>query len=351
MPLEHLQERWHFHQRMNKKVWNNIHRLRNIALSNPSKQEVLDALHPWRLSISLRYNNTFSYLLLGISILLLVGSTLYLYQTGLPLLLCWIVGIFLAAYALLSIDKQSEVEDVINLLQDSVFQSQYDIKFSEFPTIDQNIAMNQAYMLAKVTQGFPCLNEGNAGNEIAQYAATHWHIDGHDYPVLLLHYIAVSEIVIRNQKGEEIRKRIETPRWGACVFDMPALALVISSENVNYERYPVRWTSSDIQFNQRFYLYGQQEFELAKNLSPLRTLTLANHLQHMKGRLVFHEQMQAFCYLSRQNIFECKKPAKNITDVSQLRGYLRTLQAPHYEQMQRNLTAIIRSFRDENLLH
>lgn len=350
MPIEHIQQRWHFHQRMNKKVWININRLRMIALSSESKQDVLDAMHPWRLSLSLRYNNSMSYLLISVGVIILFASTIYLYQAGITLLILWLIALAIIAYGYLSIDKQSEVDAVIHLLQDLVFQSQYNIQLLEFPNIAQNTTINPTYMLMKIRQSFPCFNEGNSNNEFRTFAATTWHIDGHDYPILLLHYVATDEIVMRDQKGREYRKQIETHRFGACVFHMPPLALVVSSERESYERYPVRWRTSDIRLNQRLHIYGQQEFELAKNLNPQRVIALADSLAHMKGRLIFHEDMQAMCYISTQPIFECKKPRKEISDVSQLRGYLRTLQAPHYENMQKNLSTIIRSFKDENLL-
>ena len=351
MPIEHLQQRWHFHRRMNKRVWNNINRLRMIALSSTSKQHILDAMHPWRVSISLKYNNTLSYLLLGVGILLMILPTIYLYQSGITLLIFWLMGIAAMVYGYLSIDQQREVDDVIKLLSDAVYQFQYDVRLNEFPVIAQNTSMNPTYMLMKIKQGFPGFNQGNASNEFRTFAATTWQIDGHDYPILLIHYVAIDEVAMRDAKGNEYRKQIETHRYGACVFHMPALALVVSRDKVDYERYPIRWSSSDIQVNQHYHIYGQQEFELAKNLTPSRILALANHLNHMKGSLIFHEEMQVCCYLSTPSIFLCKPPNKAISDVSQLRGYLRTLQAPHYEQMQQSLTAIIRSFRDESLLN
>ncbi len=351
MPIEHLQERWHFHQRMNKKVANNLDRLRAITSQSKSKQEILDAMHPWRLSISLRYNNTLTYLLMATSIGLIVFATFYLYQSGFWLMSAWVVGIILGCYAYFSLEKQSEVNQVIHQLTGMVFQYQYNVRFAQFPVIqEQSQRLNPTYMLMKIKQGFDCLKQGNSANELVDFAATTWQVDGHDYPVLLFQYLAINEVVMRDQKGNQYRKQVESHRWGACVFHMPALAFTITTTRSSFPRYPVTWTSSDIQFNQRFKIAGQQEFELAKNLTPQRILTLAHHLEQMNGTLMFHDDMQIFCYLSTQNIFQPQKPNKDITDISQLRGYLRTLHAPHYEQMQNSLMGIIRSFHDESLL-
>lgn len=76
---------------------------------------------------------------------------------------------------------------------------------------------------------------------------------------------------------------------------------------------------------------------------------MASQLDHMRGTLMFHEEMQAFCYISTQNIFQTRARSKSIDDISQLRGHLRTLKAPHYERMQKSLQAIIRSFMDERV--
>lgn len=351
MPLDHLHQRWHFHQRMNKKVWTNLERLKDIAARSQSKQDILDGLHPWRLAINLRFNNTFAILQFVSGILLILIAFLLYASSGGWLVFSCILGLAICTYAYLSIEKQSHIDHVIQLLSDQVYQHQYQVKFLNFPTLQHSAGvMNPAYLLARVRQGFNCLNEGNAGNNIDFYASTTWHVQGHDFPVLLFHYECIDEIIIRDVKGNEIKKKTISHRYGACVFDMPNLGLMVSTQKERYTRYPIQWSTSDIQFNQKFNVAGQQELELARNLTPTRILAIANHLEHMHGTLMFHDQMNAFCYVSRQNIFQTQLPKKPITDVSMLRGYLRTLRAPHYEKMVESLIVIIRTFQDDSLL-
>ena len=133
-------------------------------------------------------------------------------------------------------------------------------------------------------------------------------------------------------------------QWGACIFEMPAYHLAISNRPQDYVDFPVAWGSSDIAFNQQFYVYGQSQLELVKELSPQRTLILAEHLQQMRGTLVFDDELHAMCYLSSQNIFMHQSEFAQIDDISDLRGHLRTLKAVFYEQMQHHLSQIVQSF-------
>lgn len=334
---------------MNNKVAYNLEKLREISATSQNKQAILDALHPWRVSPNLRYHNTWSFLLLAACIVNVVLTTLYFSHYPLIVTVVWIGAIFIACFAYFSIEKQSEVDTEIAKLETQVFQYQYQVNFARFPSFNTQAGMNPNYMLARVRQGFACLNQGNAGNEIVDFASTTWQVQGHDFPVLLFQYVATTEVAMTNGKGEQITKQIEKHYWGACVFDMPALAFYVSNEKQKHARYPVEWRSSDAQFNRDFQLYGQQEFELAKNLTPSRILTLAHQLENMRGTLMFHDEMQAFCYISSQNIFQTRSCAKTIQNISQLRGHLRTLKAPHYERMQANLAAVIASFMDESV--
>lgn len=349
MPVEHLQQRWQLHQRMNKKVWTNLERLKTISAQVQSKQDILDALHPWRLSISLRFNNTFAILQFCIGVVCLIAAMIWFSSLAWFWTIIWLASLALCLYAYLSIEKQSDIDKIIQQLGEQVFQYQYDIKLNQFPPIDKHM-LNPMHMLMKIRQGFDCLNEGNAGNNLALIAATSWQIDGYDFPVLLFHYECITESAVQDHNGNRIKKQVVSHRWGACVFDLPPLAFMVSNTESSYPRYPIKWTSSDIQFNRKFNIAGQQEFELARNLTPQRILSLAHHLEQMRGTLMFHDQMNIFCYVSSQNIFAIQQPRKPITDISMLRGYLRTLRALNYERMQENLIPIIRSFKDDELI-
>ena len=346
MPLDYFHGRWHFHQRMNKKISNNLERLSALIAQNPSKAEILDALHPWRTSPQLKYNNTFVILQFAVGLLLFLIGFFCLFKFGGWSILLILGGLGLCAFAYFSFETKSEIDLVIGQLSSQVFQDQYQVKLNQFPTIDKGL-INNTYLLMRIRQGFDCLNEGNFSNSIESIASTEWEVDGHLYPVLLFHYKFVDESIVRDPKNQTQRKKVTSHRWGACVFDMPALAFVVNGTETNYPRYPRRWTPSDIQFNQKYKIKGQQEFELAKNLTPPRILALGRSLDALRGTIMFHEEMNAFCYLSQQNIFSTQAPAKPITDISMLRGYLRTLRAPHYEKVKTHLSDIITQFSDK----
>lgn len=349
MPLNRLQTRWHFHQRNNRKVAQNFERLRLIAAQSQTKAEILDALHPWGQSINLRYHNGISILLMLIGVTLILLSTLMFFQSIWLMLSLWCLAAIIFAYGYFSFESQDEMSIVVQQLSNVIFYSQYHIQMHTLPHLDRIHGLNDQYMLIKIRQAFDCLNLGNVSNQILNYAATHWQIDGIHYPVLLLHYLQTDEI-IQEQNDQRMLRTIKTYYWGACIFQLPAHGLAVSTHKTDFPDYPVRWSSSDIGFNQRYHISGQSELHLAKTLTPQRILSLAQHLKTMQGTLMFHPEMQACCYLSTQNIFKTQALKKPITDVSQLRGYLRTLQAPDYENMQQQLTAIIRSFQDESLL-
>ena len=350
MPLDYFHGRWHFHQRMNKKVSNNLTRLRALIAKNPSKEEILDALHPWRTSIQLKYNNTFVTLQFVLGVILFLIGLFWMLSLGGWAILFWLSGIGICTYAGFFFEKQSEIDEVIKQLQDLVFQDQYQIKFNHFPNIDQHM-LNPTRILMQIKHGFDCLNEGNASNNIEFFASTTWQIDCEDYPVLLFHYKFSNENAVKDQHQNIIKKEVTSHRYGAVVFNQQALAFMVSNKQSTYPRYPIKWSSSDIQFNRQFNIAGQQELELARNLTPHRILALAENLQHLQGTLMFHDQLNALCYVSTQHIFEPLKPKKPITDISMLRGYLRTLNAIHYERMQHSLTQIIERFKDEEHLH
>ena len=72
-------------------------------------------------------------------------------------------------------------------------------------------------------------------------------------------------------------------------------------------------------------------------LSTAMVLKLDDFFQHQQGDLLFHPERNTLCFLGNRNLLEISSKAKNIQDISALRGHLRTFKLPYLEQLQTDL--------------
>lgn len=341
MPIDTVQEALHIRRKKNAQVFRNIARLWEIGQKSHNDQELLDAMHPWREDHGLRFFNVLPYLLAITS----MSTLIFGYFLHPHIQFIWsFLGAFLTGFlAYLLYEPKEPLTQVINYLEQRMTVLRYGLLFQQLPAYLPNQAQ-PLLVISRLKQFFPLFNRGTESNEITQYASTTWHDGTTEHQVLLFQYHYVSELPIFQEENsnQKIAKEIHKDLWGAFIFQMPVSGIAVSNKRSRFfEPYTSSWQSSDILINQELNIFGVDQHQLAKEISPSLTLKLHDFFQHFTGDLIYHHEEQILCYLGEQNLFQTASKRSEIHDISALRGHLRTMTMPQYQKFQQLMLNLI----------
>ncbi|EXE98013.1 hypothetical protein J595_01600 [Acinetobacter sp. 1592897] len=147
-----------------------------------------------------------------------------------------------------------------------------------------------------------------------------WNDGITDHQVLLFKYHYVNNLpILQDQNSDKkIVKEIHKDLWGAFIFQIPALGIAVSNQRSRFfEPYLCEWQSTDILINQELNIFGTDQHQLAKEISPSLTLKL-------------------------HDLFQTTSKRSEIHDIPALRGHLRTMTMPQYEKFQQLMLNLIK---------
>lgn len=340
MPINTVQHFMHVTTKKNQHVMRNVARLWSIGQQAKSAQEILDALHPWKENKDLYFYNNLARLLFIIGIAtLLFGWIIHAY---IPFALSLIGGAACCFLAYLIYEESTPINEVIAFLEERMMLLRYDLHFNEMPKYIATQS-NTLLIMSKLRQAFPLFNQGNASNEIVQFASSTWHDGEIEHQVLVFHYHYVDELAIHSLDREKQKvKEIHSDQWGVFIFQMPALGFAASNQHNEFaEPYLQKWQTSDILINKKLKIFGLDKHQLARTITPSQTLKLNDFFEQYTGDLIFHFQENIFCYCGDQNLFQVASKSKKIRNISALRGHLRTLTMPEYENFKQTMLKFI----------
>lgn len=340
MPIDTVQQILHLRSKKNQQVMDNVARLWEIGRRATSAQDILDALHPWGKNQELFFHNAVVYLLIIIGMLsLVVGWFLHPY---LPYAFSILAAAICFFIAYLSYESENPITEVIQYLEQQILLHRYHLSFNKTPN-SFSVPQHPLLMIAKLKQTFPLFSQGNISNEIAQFASTTWHEGQTEHQVMLFQYHYVRKLSIRGfDADEQENKQVHKDQWGIFIFQMPALGFAASNrQNKFIEPYTQTWLSSDILVNQNLYIFGYDQHQLAKTISPSLTLKLSDFFQDYSGDIIYHFQENIFCYMGPKNLLSLPKQRQKIKNISTLRGHLRRLTLPEYEKFKQSMLNLI----------
>lgn len=343
MPFDTVQQLVHLRTKKNRQVMHNIERLWALARSAHSAEEILQGLHPWGQPNRLAFYNTFPRLLIIIGLLLLL-SGLPFTNSGIFLVFILLSSVTLFL-AYLIYEPRHPLTEVIQFLEQRMLQLHYGLQPQQMPAHFQQL-VRSTLVIHQLKEHFPLFDQGNIANEIVSYAATEWYgPEQQKWPVLIFQYHIRSEIQLPHGTLQPIKtKQIERQRWGAFVFNSPSYGLAITDQGFEFGApYLFAWSSADIFSQRKLNIYGCGAFQLGRILSPKMTLKLAEFYQQHNGELVFHHQESVVCYLGEKDLFAVSHPKSvdRIRSISDLRGYLRTVKMPNYQQLQQSMLNLL----------
>ena len=342
MPLDTVRHSIHIRRKKNERVFNNIARLSDIGRHAQTHQQILDALHPWNAPTVLKFENVLP-LLLAISGLV-IALLVFIQPTQFWAQFSFLIGLSMIFCAYLSYEDQQPIQDVIASLEQHSIQKKYQLAAYQAPQ-HFSIHLQPVLFIAHLKRLFPVFNQGTVSNQFPYYASTIWTDENEQqHQVMLFQYHYVNEMRVKNKDGQEVKvTEIHKDLWGIFVFDVKIQGLAISTANKTFAApYLFPWHSSDIQTNQKLKIFGSDDMQSAKMLSPAFVLKLADFFEQRQGDLIFHPTQGTLCFLGPVNLFKISTQAKNIQDISALRGHLRTFKLPYLESLQRDLTAFLR---------
>jgi hypothetical protein len=302
---------------------------------------LLDALHPWRDDHSLCFFNVLPFILGIVSVCTLVFG--YFFHPHIQYIFSLLAAFLTGFLAYLLYEPKEPLTQVITYLEQRMTVLRYGLQFQQLPAY-LPIQAQPLLVISRLKQFFPLFNRGTESNEITQYASTTWHDGTTEHQVLLFQYHYVSELPIFQEENsnQKIAKEIHKDLWGAFIFQMPASGIAVSNKRSRFfEPYTSSWQSSDILINQELNIFGVDQHQLAKEISPSLTLKLHDFFQHFTGDLIYHHEEQILCYLGEQNLFQTASKRSEIHDISALRGHLRTMTMPQYQKFQQLMLNLI----------
>ncbi|MBP9788360.1 MAG: hypothetical protein KBC72_12600 [Acinetobacter sp.] len=341
MPIDTVEQALHIRRKKNAQVFRNIARLWEVGQKSHSDQDLLDALHPWRDDHSLRFFNVLPYLLGIVSVCTLVFG--YFLHPHVQYIFSLFAAFLTGFLAYLLYEPEEPLTQVITYLEQRMTVLRYGLQFQQLPAY-LPIQAQPLLVISKLKQFFPLFNRGTESNEITQYASTTWHDGTTEHQVLLFQYHYVNELPIFQEENsnQKIAKEIHKDLWGAFIFQIPISGIAVSNKRSRFfEPYTSSWQSSDILINQELNIFGLDQHQLAKEISPSLTLKLHDFFQHFTGDLIYHHQEQILCYVGEQNLFQTASKRSDIDDISALRGHLRTMTMPQYHKFQQLMLNLI----------
>ncbi|MCE1270292.1 MAG: hypothetical protein LWW88_01765 [Acinetobacter sp.] len=341
MPIDTVEQALHIRRKKNAQIFRNIARLWDIGQKSHSDQDLLDALHPWRDDHSLCFFNVLPFILGIVSVCTLVFG--YFFHPHIQYIFSLLAAFLTGFLAYLLYEPKEPLTQVITYLEQRMTVLRYGLQFQQLPAY-LPIQAQPLLVISRLKQFFPLFNRGTESNEITQYASTTWHDGTTEHQVLLFQYHYVNELPIFQEENsnQKIAKEIHKDLWGAFIFQMPASGIAVSNKRSRFfEPYTSSWQSSDILINQELNIFGVDQHQLAKEISPSLTLKLHDFFQHFTGDLIYHHEEQILCYLGEQNLFQTASKRSEIHDISALRGHLRTMTMPQYQKFQQLMLNLI----------
>ncbi len=342
MPINNVKRLIHFTTKKNNQVKHNINRLQKIAFEAKTAQDILDALHPWHEDKALYFYNALSYFFIITALCILIfGGLLHAY---IPYIYSIFFAIFSTCWAYLIYENDDDIEEVISILEQKMTWLKYDLAINQVPNY-LSATSSSLFLINQLREKFSILSLGQSQNEIDFHASTLWKYNNQELHTLLVRYHYVDEIFIPNKDLEKQKiKEIHRYLYGAFIFQQKSLGFAASNKRQNaLAPFSVSWKSSDISLNQKLQIYGTNQLQLAKIITPKITLKLDELFQSYTGDLVYHPSDPIVCFLVDQNLFRVSKQKQKIRDVSQLRGHLRTLSMPEYENFKSDFSQFIAS--------
>ena len=342
MPLDAVKYSIHIRRKKNERVFNNIARLWEIARQAQTYQDILDALHPWNAPIVLKFENVLPLLLAaaGLFFILLI----FIHPGNIWIQISLISGFFMIFWAYISYEESKPIDEVIEYLEQQSIAKKYNLAFQQQPQ-HFSVPLQPVLFIAHLKRLFPVFNQGSISNDFPYYASTQWTDDeGKQHQVMVFQYHYVNEIRIRNKDGNEVQvSEVHKDLWGVFVFDVEVHGVAVTTANKEfYYPYSFPWHTSDIQVNQKLNIFGSDEMQMAKLLTPAFVLRLDEFFAQRQGDLIFHPDSHILCFLGTADLFHISSRAKNIHDISALRGHLRTFKLPYLESLQRDLTQFLK---------
>ena len=342
MPIESVQQSIHIRRKKNAVVFQNIARLWDLGRQAKTHQELLDGLHPWNGPITLKFENNLP-LALALIGAMLVGA-IFIAPSNIWMQGSVFLGCLLMFWAYISFEHRKPIDDVITYLEEIALSKKYQLGFQQQP---QHISMplNPIQFIGNLKRLFPLFERGSLSNELSRYASTVWEDEnGQQHQVLVFQYHYVNEVQIRDKNGKAVRvTEVHKDLWGVFVFDIQIQGLAVTTSRKKfYSPYSHPWHSSDIRTNQRLSFYGSDPLQTAKLLSPGFVLRLADFFEQRQGDLLFHPENKMLCYLGPHDLFQVSSTQQNISDISTLRGHLRTFKLKQLEKLQHDLLQFLK---------
>lgn len=343
MPINALFKTMHIRSKTNQNVMQNIDRLYSISNKSESAQELLDALHHWKANTDLYFHNAIPVIIGLFGIITLIIS--FFLSTYIPIsfgIICSVLCIFISY---LLYEPHKAIDDVIHHLEMRMKLLRFDIHYNQVPKIIATPS-SPINLLNRLQLHFPLFNLGNHSNEFEHYAASTWQCrNGHTYPVLLFKYHYSSEQFTPSGKIKTDNLKVSHFNlWGAFVFNIPPHGFAMTNKRDSFFKpYNYNWKTSDIHLNKIIKIFGADQKEMAKKISPQLTLKLEPLFLNNEAELISHHTEHLVCYISKKNIFSVtsNRSKQNIRNISDLRGYLRTIDMPNYTAFQTQLLDVL----------
>ncbi|BBF76407.1 MULTISPECIES: hypothetical protein [Acinetobacter] len=343
MPIKTVQSAFHIRRKKNAHVFRNIARLWEIGEQVETHQQILDQLHPWGDHPTLRFDNGLP------KFLMLLGALSFfamfaLPSIGLPFIFGFFSGIVLLFLAFILYETDDAIQEVARYLEEKSIETRYGLKFGQVPDHLSSYA-RPALFIQQLKNSFPFFDKGHDSNQISLYASATFKDDQDKaYPAFIFQYHYIDRIEVIDGNGDKVTiRRIDKNLYGICIFETQIRALAVNNlgSEIGFP-YEVRWNSSDIQINQQLQIYGIDQLQMVKTLNPALLLRLSDFFKSRKGELIFHSHQNMMCFLGEADLFEVSSKAREIQDISSLRGHLRTFRLKHYEQLCSDLSTFLK---------
>lgn len=309
----------------NKKTMENINALHNLMNQNIAYSNFLIQLKQWQGPQPFSIHNYSFWIYLLIAGITLIGAMLIH-----PYLILLTFAIII--YAFIQRQSSTPYKKLIQNLEAFTFTQKYQLQFQQPDT----------FPLAPTLFNFPLFQLGNHQNDIQNQAYGTWDINSRIQPFMLFNYHYIDRIEHRDSEGKKKVKYEHHDLWGILIHNMSMQGISISANQQRACRLGLKWSSSDIQFNQHYQLSGTNEMQLAKFFSPVHILKLDQAMREYSGDLYIHPDSPSLLWLFKKDILKTHSTLSSIQSIEDLALYLEHLSMPQFEHLEQQLTTLLK---------
>lgn len=230
-----LKRSWQSQFKHNQQALENIERIQNFLITNPSHQQLIDFLNHWQHPSQLYIKDYLFKICMGLAIICIALGIFF--NEG--FFIFGIVIMFLGWFKQIS---HRQFDLIIQACEQRTLEQKHQLFHQDDTQTFQDFSIAE----------HPLFKLGNDENYIQNPMYGKWNIKQSQFPFMVFNYHYVNKLTNTDEDNNEVVDYSHHDLWGIVITQFPVKGMSISTKQKRACRLGVKWSTGDIQFDQKF---------------------------------------------------------------------------------------------------